>query len=100
MSPVLELVLLYALTAVGLTQTIRKVPPFSKWTLEGKRPWSCDLCMSFWTAWAAYELSLVLVEDLDMRDALLAVLPAIAVALFVNARIYPGSSPPELPPPP
>lgn len=97
MSSLLELVFLYALTAVALTQIVRKLPPFSRWTLEGKRPWSCDLCMSFWSGWAAYLLSLPLLDMPDIRQNLASVLPAIAVALYANARIYPGTNAPELP---
>lgn len=31
-----------------VVETIRRLPPFEKWVLQGKRPWACNLCMSFW----------------------------------------------------
>jgi hypothetical protein len=39
-----------ALTAVGLIQLIRLIPWVYRQMLAGKKPWVCDLCMSFWTS--------------------------------------------------
>jgi hypothetical protein len=36
------------LSAVALTKCIRALPPFAGWTLDLKKPWACDICMSFW----------------------------------------------------
>ena len=39
-----------ALTASGLVQLARQVPWVDRQMMAGKKPWVCDLCMSWWTA--------------------------------------------------
>lgn len=34
--------------SVAVTKCVRALPPFSRWLLEAKKPWACDLCMTFW----------------------------------------------------
>lgn len=45
----LELAVACAFTAFFLVELVRRVRPFQTWTLQGKRPWACNLCMSFWS---------------------------------------------------
>ncbi len=36
------------LSSVAFTKCLRAVRPVAKWTLDAKKPWACDICMSFW----------------------------------------------------
>lgn len=46
--------LVSGLLAYAATELLRKLPGLEMWALTGRRPLSCDFCMSFWTAaiWA------------------------------------------------
>lgn len=50
-----------ALTALGLIQLLRQIPWVQRQMLAGRKPWVCDLCMSWWTslltgwAWAFFD---------------------------------------------
>lgn len=82
MSP-LALVVLFGFAAAGITATVRAVVDTANplWLLE--KPFSCDLCMSWWSsvaivvAWAAH-------EGLAFVPATLAVFGAVGVALPVT----------------
>lgn len=39
-----------ALTAAGLIQLVRQIPWVDRQMLAGRKPWVCDLCMSWWSA--------------------------------------------------
>ena len=42
--------LLLGVSAFVVTAALRKIDPFETLALQGVRPWTCDLCMSAWTA--------------------------------------------------
>lgn len=79
----LVLVALFGLAAAGLTATVRAVVQETRplWLLE--KPFSCDLCMSWWSsvavvvAWAVH-------DGLAFIPGLLAVFGSIGVALLVT----------------
>jgi len=81
-------------TSAGMTAVIRTLPPVTRWMMERKKPWACDICMSFWTVgllglglgyWQGWEHTL-------------ACGPAYPWALWVLCRISEpvGPPPPEL----
>jgi hypothetical protein len=41
--------LLVGATSAGMTVAIRALPLVKKWIEQMKKPWACDVCMSFWT---------------------------------------------------
>jgi len=45
-------ILLWALavgaTSAGITVAVRALPFVYRWVEEQKKPWGCDICMSFW----------------------------------------------------
>ncbi len=45
------LLIIFALGLAGFytTEFVRKLPYVENWTLLGKRPWACNVCMSAWT---------------------------------------------------
>jgi hypothetical protein len=40
------------LCALITVQLVRTLPPVARWTLAGRKPWACHVCMSVWTALA------------------------------------------------
>lgn len=95
----LVILLVAALGAVGLTVVLRALPPFSGWNEKGVKPWSCDLCMSFWTTlivlgigWAAGRV--------DGQTAFFLWMPSFTVAYGIVQRIvpFPVGGPPIDPP--
>lgn len=49
---------LVALFATGLTLVLRVLPGIRGAVFRGTKPWACDLCMSWWGAWAGGVLAL------------------------------------------
>lgn len=94
MSPldVLLLALLTGSTAAGMVVAVRALPWVYKRMLEQKKPWSCDICMSFWTV-ALLTLGLGLT-----LQAWVVAGPAYPVALWVLRRLTDPRNPPPLPP--
>lgn len=41
-----------ALCSLITIQVVRALPFVAVWTLAGKRPWACHVCMSVWTSLA------------------------------------------------
>ena len=39
---------LFGLTAASLVTVFRAVPPGKTLAATGRKPWACDVCMSFW----------------------------------------------------
>ncbi len=39
-----------ALTVPGLVLAVRALPPVLRWVEAGVKPWSCDVCLSFWAS--------------------------------------------------
>lgn len=69
------------LAASGLTAAARAVLQDHRpeWLLE--KPFSCDLCMSFWASFG-FVFTLVVAGDLELGAGPLAVFGAVAVALI------------------
>lgn len=76
--------LILAFTAAGLIQLIRQLPWVDRQMMAAKKPWVCDLCMSWWTSilvtgtWA-------LLDSAPWRAGI----PAFAVTLLVT-RVLSG----------
>lgn len=84
---------LIALCSVTFTSVIRALVP-DAWLL--KKPWGCDLCMSVWTSLLAGAIQYF---DQGEWAWMKAVLPAIAISLFILSRLHqaPEEGPPEIP---
>lgn len=94
-----DLLLLAAMvgaTSSGVTLAVRALPWVDKQLLQAKKPWVCDICMSFWTVGALvlgvaawhHEVALVFLAG-----------PAYPVALGgLRLLSEPTSSPFEMPP--
>jgi hypothetical protein len=79
-------------TAAGLVHAMRALPPVAELVQRGVKPWSCDVCMSFWCT-----LLVVGASGLLGLDWLLAAAPAYPVALWLTRQL---GGPSSLPPPP
>lgn len=95
----LELIFALGLVVFFTIELVRKLPKIEGLALEGKRPWSCDLCMSFWTSglWSG----IVFGNYPPENPITLLLVPGAAagVALFMlhfTNSLMPGE-PPELP---
>jgi len=62
----LGLITSFGLTVFFLVELVRKLPGVETWALAGKRPWGCDLCMSFWTSVLVMVLT-ALIGDVTWR---------------------------------
>lgn len=83
----LAAVVAFGLSAAGLVQLVRVVPPGPKMVQRGTKPWACDLCMSWWSA------VLLVAVACAMDPAWALVLPgSFFVSLFLTARLYPAPS--------
>lgn len=77
------------LSVAGAIQVIRALPFVRGWVLDGVKPWSCDLCMSFWLTLTATAYAAVS----DPRWSL-AAMGSIAVSIAVTGRLrVPGAIP-------
>lgn len=79
-------------TAAGMIVVIRVLPLIRQQVEAMKKPWACDICMSFWVVGL-----LVLLLLLGKRDPqfLFVAGPAFPFALWFLRRL---TDPPELPP--
>lgn len=88
-----------ALTVPGLVTAVRALPWVSEKVVAGVKPWSCDICMTFWGT--ALVTVVAATATLDGYVILLAG-PAYTVALVVLERVLhappPGPPPEDLPP--
>ena len=83
LAALLSTILALGLIAAGLTSVIRAVVPQSFLLI---RPFSCDLCMSWWSSLVG-ATGLVLLDQADMRLAVASVLGAVAVSVLVLKKI-------------
>lgn len=90
------------LGAVGITTVLRALPPFAGWNERGVKPWSCDLCMSFWCALLCLGVGMVF-GQISAAEAFMAWMPAFTIAFWTVQRIHPepmGGPPIDPPSPP
>lgn len=96
---IVEVVLL-ALTVVSIVSTLRALEPIRRLVLQGKKPWSCDVCLGFWTTLIASIVGCVIASTADRQGALpflelaIVILPAHGLALLVLSRLRPPEFPP------
>jgi hypothetical protein len=92
-------VAMVAFGAVGLTTLVRTLVP-SRW-VESTKPWSCDLCMSWWSSIVCVVVA-VFFEYGTIREAVVTLLPSFALAYSIQQRLHPipDGGPPMGPPPP
>jgi hypothetical protein len=92
---IIEIAIL-ALTVVSIVSLLRALGPIRRMVERGTKPWSCDVCLSFWVTLAAacatYFLLVALGSPVEPQMAL-AILPAQGLALLILSRIRP----PDLP---
>lgn len=82
-------------TAAGFIVAVRALPFVNRWVKAAKKPWACDVCMSFWSTGAAALVWSGIVGDYTL---LYAAGPAYPVTMWVLRQITAPSSLPELPP--
>lgn len=81
----------------GVVLAVRALPGVDKLVLENRKPWACDICMSFWTG-AALSIGAAVVAQ-DFRVLAVAP-PAYTIALGVLRVLQrPQGAPPPLDPP-
>lgn len=83
-----------ALTVPGFVLAVRALPHVDKLVLAGVKPWSCDVCMCFWST-ALFSV----IAASWMREPLYAACagPAYTVALLILSHLQrPGDFPPAL----
>lgn len=81
--------LLIAFSAAGAVQLIRQLAFVQRQMLRQRKPWICNLCMSFWTTIVATGMWTVL-----EHAPLAAAIPAFALTLhLVNKLTEPQSKP-------
>lgn len=92
-----------ASTAAGCVQLVRLIPWVGRQMMAGKKPWVCDLCMSFWSTlladgfWTVWQLA----YD---RQLYLSAVPAFALTLLLTRALGEPTSVfnlediPEMPP--
>lgn len=56
------------LAAFFFAESIRQLPYIQQWTLEGRKPFACHVCMSFWVS-LALALVVVNVKHVGGNDA-------------------------------
>lgn len=91
----LTLTLAYGLVAFTLTGIVRALP-LGRWL--GKKPISCDVCMSFWAALFTWGVGFAVGEEKLAWQAGLHVLAGAGLSIFflkLSARLWP-SAPPDM----
>jgi hypothetical protein len=85
--------LLLGSTSAGITTAVRALPPVQRWMFERRKPWACDVCMSFWVTG-------VLALGLGWHDSVLALSagPAYPWALWVLGKLGEPRTGPPMPP--
>ena len=71
-------------TSAGMTVVIRALPFVQKWIMAQKKPWACDVCMSFWTV-GLLGLGLVWLEQ--KPELVIVCGPAYPWALWVLCKV-------------
>jgi len=90
-------ILLWALfigaTSAGITVAVRALPFIKKWMMERKKPWACDVCMSFWSTGL---VAILVAGWQNNHELVLACGPAYPWALWVLCKITAPTGPPPM----
>ena len=94
-----QLIILWTLvlapSAAGFVVVLRSLPIIERKMWDRKKPWACDLCMSFWCTLLA---GCVIARASGDRVALLACAPSLALCmLLLRALTSPRGAPPPMP---
>lgn len=65
MTELLLRALFVGLSSAGLVVILRATPLVQRLVFEGKKPWACDTCMSFWSTLLVAALAATRVEPLS-----------------------------------
>lgn len=90
--PILFWALFIGATSAGMTVAIRGLPTVKKWMMQRKKPWACDVCMSFWTT----GLVALLVAGHYGHELIVSCGPAYPWALWVLCKITAPTGPPPM----
>jgi hypothetical protein len=82
-------------TVAGFVTALRALPMVQKAIMARKKPWACNICMSFWSTGAAAIGLAVFKNDVVL---LLSAGPAYPVALWILSKLEEPQLPPQLPP--
>lgn len=82
------------LSAAGMVVAVRALPPVQRAIFARKKPWACDVCMSFW----ATGLCALVVGYLRGPEYIFAAGPAYPLTLWTLAKLSSPQNPPQLPP--
>lgn len=84
--------ILIGLSAAAIPPFVRAIPLVQVWMMQGRKPWVCDLCMSFWSTLLASGVACF------MGAPAVAGIPAWAVTFFiVRKNSDPIGPPPGMP---
>lgn len=81
----LEIALLIGMAAASMVVVFRAVPPGLQLVATGKKPWACNICMSFWFTILVTLLSCSF--KLLTFDKLWAGIPAYIVCLWLLGQV-------------
>jgi len=81
-------------TSAGITIALRALPLVYRWMEEQKKPWVCDICMSFWTV-GLLSLGLAAWQG---KEFLIVCGPAYPLAMWLLCKITEPKGGPPLPP--
>ena len=87
--------IIVAWSTMGAVLVIRALPGVGRLVLEAKKPFACDLCMSWWTSIAICGIASWLFQDLLW---FVCVLPSVATGVWTLGRMYPAPSGGSFPP--
>lgn len=86
--------LIVGLTTFFVVRTLRVLPAVRDWDRAGRRPWACDVCMTFWVA-GLWTLVLLWPPPFSWRD--LVMWPAGAGVALLILDWLGRPPPPEVP---
>lgn len=95
----LTFVALAALSAFGVIEVVRALPFSGRLFEEGRKPFSCDVCMSFWTIAsfaAAHLVSAYMHGDINSVPALSSFVVAFSLAIILLRQFGRRPPPPAL----
>lgn len=91
---VLVVYLILSVTVPGFIQATRTLPWVATQVVDSVKPWSCNICMTFWSC-ILFALPLLLV--FGFLPVLLALGPAYTSALWLHKQVAAPDSEPPLP---
>ena len=90
-------VVLLGLVAFFAVNVARRLPGVADWTLNGIKPWACDVCMSFWVVAAISGIRYGVHRHFDIWDAVATAGVCLLLLILSAPRPAPLPPPPDRP---